>query len=191
MIGDLPRSIEVNGREYEIDPDFRTVLDIIIASEDPDLTDQEKIYVCLINLYVDMDDMPAEDYAEAYKKANEFIDRGAGKSKVKQPKLMDWEQDEDVLFPAINKVAGYEVREKDFIHWWTFLGFYMGIEDGVFSRIVGIRAKKAKKKKLEKWEQEFYAANADIIKLKPKRSAKDQAIIDKLKKMMDGGGSDG
>lgn len=36
-------------------------------------------------------------------------------------KVMDWEQDEPILFPAINQVAGCEVRSVPYIHWWTFV----------------------------------------------------------------------
>jgi len=190
MIGVLPKSLEVNGISYDIDSDYRTVLDVICAADDPDLTDEEKIFVCLYNIYMDFDSIPRSDYPEAYRQAIAFIDHHKEKTSKPQPRLMDWEQDEEVLFPAINQVAGFEIRERDYIHWWTFLGYYMAIEDGLFARIVGIRAKKAKKKKLEKWEQEFYNANPELIKLKPKRSEEEKATIKKLLEIMDKGGNE-
>lgn len=37
MIGALPTTLEVNGKAYPIDADFRNVLEIFVAFNDPDL----------------------------------------------------------------------------------------------------------------------------------------------------------
>ena len=42
----------------------------------------------------------------------------------------------------------------------------MGIGDGLLASVLHIRQKKVKHKKLEKWEQEFYNANKDLIDLR-------------------------
>ncbi len=52
-------------------------------------------------------------------------------------KVMDWEQDEPILFPAINQVAGCEVRSVPYIHWWTFVGYFMEIREGIFPLYLG------------------------------------------------------
>lgn len=186
MIGELPKTLEVGNVEYDIRTDFRDILNVLLAFDDPNLDESEKAYVCLYVIYIDFEKMPPKDYKEAIKKAVEFIDHGSSKNKKKSPRVMDWEQDESILFPAINKAAGFEVREKPYIHWWTFMGYYLEIQEGVFSHVVSIRAKKKKGKKLEKWEQEFYNANQDIIKLKPKLSDEDLAIKERLDKLTRG-----
>lgn len=78
---------------------------------------------------------------------------------------MDWEHDESIVIPAINRVAGREVRTAQYIHWWTFIGLYMEIGECVFSEVVYIRQKLAKHERLEKYEKVFYRANKDIIDL--------------------------
>ena len=45
MIGKLPKCLEIGGKEYPIDSDFRTVLNIFAAFNDPELTEVEKCYV--------------------------------------------------------------------------------------------------------------------------------------------------
>lgn len=186
MIGDLPKALTVHGREYGINTDYRDVLTILEAFDDPNLQDDEKAGICLMILYEDYRQIPPEDYTEAYEKAVKFIDYGQSPKKGQGRKLMDWEQDETIIFPAINKVAGREVREAEYIHWWTFLGYYMEIADGIFSRVVSIRAKKQKGKKLEKWETEFYQANMDLINIKPKLSDEEKERRDRIKKLLDG-----
>ena len=43
----LPTSIDVGGREYAIRTDYRAILDILAAENDPDLTAAEKAEVLL------------------------------------------------------------------------------------------------------------------------------------------------
>ena len=153
MIGQLPRELEVNGRMYAIRTDFRDVLNILCAFSDPELEDGEKVYTCLYILFEDFDSIPEDDLEAAFTAALSFIDNGAKPEEQKSPRVMDWEQDENLLFPAINKVAGCEVRSAEYIHWWTFIGYYMEISEGVFSNVLSLRMKKAKGKKLEKWSK--------------------------------------
>ena len=120
------------------------------------------------------DDIPNEHIQEAIDKVCEFIDYGV-RDNGNHPKTMDWEQDANILIPEINKILGYEVRNPDIkTHWWTFLGAYMGIGEGLFSNIVRIRQKKAKGKKLEKYEQEFYKENKTLIDFETKNQRSDE-----------------
>ena len=47
MIGELPKSLTVNGVEHPIRTDFRDVLKIVCAFNDPELEQEEKVYICL------------------------------------------------------------------------------------------------------------------------------------------------
>ena len=182
MIYDLPDTLDVNGRAWDIDPDFRQVLRILTAFEDPDLTDGEKAALCLYNLYPDMDDIPREDLQAALDAAMDFIDHGAdGK---KGPRTMDWTQDAPLIFPAVNRVAGFEVRSVDYMHWWTFLGLFMEIKDSVYSTVLGVRAKKAKGKKLEKWEQDFFNENLSICRIRPRLTEAEKAEKERLMRIL-------
>lgn len=179
MTFELPTSLEVAGQEYEIYTDYRDVLNIITAFEDPNLEPAEKQYICLHNLYKDDEKIPQEHYAEAYKAAIAFIDNGM-ESDQGGPRTMDWEQDAPVLFPAVNHVAGFEVRSVDYLHWWTFTGFFMEIKESVYATVLSIRSKKAKGKKLEKWEKDFWQANKKLCVLKEKLTEEEQAEKDRL-----------
>ena len=171
MIGVLPTSLEVDGRNYEIRTDFRVALLIFQAFNDPELTDYEKNVICLQSLYKEI----PSNVEAACTKAAWFLDGGdKPRSKQAPTKVIDWEQDEQLMFPAINKVAGYETRSADYVHWWTFLGFFNEIGEGLWQQIMNIRLKKAKHKKLEKWEKEFYKEHKEIIDLKKKLSKEEQ-----------------
>lgn len=185
MIGQLPERLCVNGVERDICTDFRDILKILCAFSDPELEDSEKVYICLFNIYPDFAEIPKEDYEEAFKMALSFIDHGGNDDPDRpSPHVMDWEQDERIMFPAINKVAGYETRSCEYLHWWTFLGYYMEISEGVFSSVLSIRLKKAKGRKLEKWEREFWTSNKSLCVLKTKLSAEEQEEKDRLNALL-------
>lgn len=166
MIGQLPTTITVNGKELHIETDFRTALLVLVACNDVELSDREKVYV-MVDALVGFENLEREDVEEAIKKCSWFMDGGKDYSKaINKPKLMDWEQDEQIIFSAINRVAGKEVRTESYLHWWSFLGYFNEIQEGLFSNVLNIRQKKAKHKQLEKWEQDFYKDNKDLIDFK-------------------------
>ena len=184
MIGSLPQSVNVNGREYAIRTNFRDVLKIISAFNDPELENSEKVYITLVIMFPDFDSLRKDDYEAAFKAALEFIDHGVKGDDRPSPRIMDWEQDEGIMFPAINKVAGFETRRKKYIHWWTFIGYYMEITEGIFSQVLSLRLKRTKGQKLEKHEREYWNANKAICVLKPKLSEEEQAEKDKLNALL-------
>ena len=186
---EFPTSLNIGDVDYEIRTDYRAVLDLLTALADPDLTDDDpqmtaymQSRVILEIMFPDCDNIPTEHIQEALEKVAEFIDMGISDDR-KKPKTMDWEQDAPILIPAINKVLNTEIRAQKHIHWWTFLGAYMEIGESLFSNIVHIRMKKAKGKKLDKWEMDFYKENKSLIDFKEKkaqRSEEEKSAIDEL-----------
>lgn len=186
MIGVLPKSLDVGGIAFPIETDYRNILVFLAACSDPDLSPEQKLEILIKRLYRDgFCQIPKNCMEEAVRQAKWFVDCGQ-KDDDKKPvrKVMDWEQDEAILFPAINKVAGMETRAAPYIHWWTFSGYFMEIEEGTFSTVLGIRQKRAKGKKLEKWEQEFYRNNKAICDIKRRYAAEEQEEIDYWNKLL-------
>lgn len=175
MIGELPTALEIGGTSYSIRSDFRVALNIIQAMNDPELNEREKCWVCMKCLYTDFESIPDEMYEEAAKKAYWFIGGGDIPMSSTDIKTFDWHQDESLIFSAVNKTAGFEVRTPDrYTHWWTFLGYFAEIGEGMFSQITYIRTKQAKGKKLEKWEKEFVREHRELITLKKQLSAEEE-----------------
>lgn len=161
----LPQTLNIAGKDYEIREDFRAILDILSAFNNETLTDSEKIQSAIEILYYP--EIPPEGHLdEAFEKALWFIDCGIEQEDAPKPRTMDWNHDAGIIFPAVNKVAGFEVRCNKVIHWWTFYGWFMEIEDGLFSQVLSIRQKLAKGKKLERWEVEFLTNNRNLCELK-------------------------
>ena len=182
MLGTLPTTLNVNGVDYDIRTDFRNILQIITAFNAPELSEKEKAYVCLKRLFIALNTIPADDYTAAYEAAVTFIEHQIEEDRP-SPRIVNWEKDEALIFSAINKVAGKEVRSERYMHWWTFMGAYMEISEGLFHEILQIRQKKMNGKKLEKWELEFYRKNKKLIDIQgetKKRSAEEEAALKEL-----------
>lgn len=126
----------------------------------------EKIAYMLVKLFPKWEELKPEQIPEAIEKACDFLDCGRKYDDSVKPKLVDWEQDAEIIVPAVNKSAGREIRENPNIHWWTFFGWYMNIEGGIFATVLRIRSKIAKNEKLENWEKKFVSDNSDLIILK-------------------------
>lgn len=183
---DLPTSLTIGGVGFAIRWNWRAIIDILAAYNDPELDEQGQAMVLLQIFYPEWDKIPPDCIEEAIRKACDFIDCGQKDDGKPKPKMIDWEQDAAIIIPEINKVAGREIRLDPNIHWWTFMGWFMGIGDGLFASVLHIRQKKAKGQKLEKWEREFYEANKATCDLQRRYTAEEQAEIDEISKWLNG-----
>ena len=183
MVGRLPRTLTVNGKEYNIRSDYRDCITILTAFTDRELSDEAKILVTVQIMY--KEPIPRKDIMEAYNQAVWFLNCGdtIRKPQTSVPKF-SWTQDEQLIFSAVNKVAGKEVRTLDYMHFWTFIGLFNEIGEGAFATVVSIRSKKQKNQKLEKWEKEFYRNNKDMIDLKTELTSKEKEEQNEVNKLL-------
>lgn len=193
MIGILPEELTVGGEDYSIRTDYRNVLQVFEAFQDPELTREEKWIVAIYLLFEDFscDDDVLEaaqdgfDLGEAMEQISWFISAGQPEKQVLEQPTYNWTQDEQMIFSAVNKVAGRETRELEYLHWWTFLGYFNEVGEGTFSFIVGIRNKLNKGKKLEKHEKEFLAHNKELVRLERPKTKEEQEQEDAYKSLLD------
>ena len=182
---ELPTSLEIGGVGRPIRTDYRAVLDALRYMTDPDYDAEERAMIFLRILYETFDELPPQLYEEALQKARDFIDAGIPRDEKPEfrPATMDWDQDAGLIVPAVNHVLGTEVRAVPYLHWWTFLGAYMEIKDGLFSAVLNIRNKRAKGKTLEKHELEFYRENHAIVDMRGRETEERKAQKERLKKL--------
>ncbi len=178
MIYDLPTSVEINGVTYKVQSDYRAILDICVALNDPELSQREKVIVLLDIFYHDSDTIPPEDYQEAVKKCFWFISCGNQEPDKKMPHLVDWSKDFPIIVAPINRVIGKDVRSFEYLHWWTFVSYYLEIGNCLFAQVVRIRSLKAKGKPLDKADREFYRENRELIDLKTQYTDKEREVVE-------------
>lgn len=164
---DIPKYVLIEGKQFKIrnGGDYRTILDCFIALNDSELTEEERVFASLIIFYEDINtvediyNFPNLDLAvtEMFKFFNcGQVESPGAKSNYR---LIDWQLDSQLVCSAINNVAGKEIRSEPYIHWWTFMGYYLAVGESPLATVVGIRSKIVNGKKLEKYESNFKKDN--------------------------------
>lgn len=168
---DLPSFVIIEGEKFNINTDWRNIIDIFECFNDNELTLYEK-FDCVLDMFYD-----DYEHIKNGEKAIEYLYlfiNGNKKEETKENqsssnvglKLVDWQKDLPLIIPAVNRVLGYDVREKKHLHWWTFYGAFNEIGECTFQTYVGIRYKLAKRKNLEDWEKEIYRNHKSEIDIK-------------------------
>lgn len=165
----LPETIEIGGAPFAITNkgDYRMVLDCFSALNDEELNEQERAIACLMIFFEDinsLEDLSKIDMQEAIEKVFHFFNcnkESVGKNT--NYKLIDWDKDSTIICASVNRVAQTEIRSLPYLHWFTFMGYYMEIGECTLSTIVSIRHKIATNKKLEKYEKEFKNENPEFF----------------------------
>lgn len=161
----LPTKIRINDKIYDINYDFRTVINILIALEDDELTDNEKAYIMVKKLY--KEDIPEEEFYLACEKAVQFIDcNGSFNSKSSSSqRIYSYKQDGGYIFSGINSTHHIDLEKETNLHWWKFMNLFMDMSpDCMFGEITYYRTRK-NEGKLTKEEKEQYKKIKDIIDL--------------------------
>lgn len=181
MIYDLPESVTVCGKEWDINSDFRVILDIIEVLNDAELMDEERTFFTLGYFYPDFEEMDLDDHQEAVRQCFLFINGGKTNEELgkKKPRLMDWEKDFPYIIAPVNRVIGHEIRADEHFHWWSFLAAYMEIGECTFAQIVHIRAMLGKGKSLDKFDKDWYMENREIVDIHTKLTSEEQEVLKK------------
>lgn len=179
---ELPERAIIGGRQYEIHTDYRDILEIFSCFSNPDWSDFIKWEVALALFYEGQ--IPDAHRLQAMEYLSWFIAGGQREPQPSGPKLIDWEQDAQLIVADINKTAGCEVRSLPFLHWWTFLSWFHAIGEGQLSTVVSIRSKLARGKKLELWEKDFYSRNRALVDFRRRYSQQELAQKQRLEQLL-------
>ena len=167
----LPTSINVGGVDLRIrgDGDYRIVLDTFSVLDDLTLSKEERLITAVCLFYDDFNDFTDAitfgHLDELISNMFKFFNAGKPEQETKSSlKYIDWEDDSAIICAAVNSVANREIRQDSYLHWWTFMSYYMSIGESVLSTVVAIREKILKGKKLESWERKYRMENPQYFK---------------------------
>lgn len=164
LTSSLPTKIKVNENVYDINYDYRTIINIILAFEDNELTNEEKVYIMLNNLY--KDEILEEDMEEAIIKAIKFIDCGKDYSNNNvSDRVYSFNKDASYIFTGINSTHHIDIDEKPDLHWWKFVVFFMDMSsECMFGELIYYRTRKLEGK-LTKEEKKQYEKIKNLVDL--------------------------
>lgn len=177
----LPTEKVLGEQVFSLRTDFRNVLKILSVLDDPDLPEYIR-WLTALNLFYEPE-VPEQYRGDAMEYLAQFLSAGE-ESGQPGPRLLDWQQDADAIISGVNKAAGQEVRALPYVHWWTFLSWFHGIDGGALATLVSIRERLARGQKLEDWQKDFYRQNKRKVDLKPRYSRAELEQQNRLKALL-------
>jgi len=179
----LPERVTVDGADYPIHADFRTVLKIFRLMGDFELEDRHKYLKLLELFYVDAVP-PFQQGVEAF---FEFI-RAPERKSDPEAAHIDYEFDADAIYASFFMQYRIDLLNPEIqLHWYAFTALLNGLdEDTPLCKRLYFRALDTKKfKGKAKRSAEIAKANAQIPqKLNPMEQSRQSALEDAL---MNGG----
>ncbi len=143
LVEQFPTTVSINGKQVEVNSDFRSCLKIILAFEDNELTPQEKQMILFNNMYGELPDDLREAAVQAVKFLNGGKDKEEGEDEAPGPTLYSFSKDASFIFSAMKQTHGIELDKAE-LHWWKFLALFMDLgPETTFSNLVGLRSRLA------------------------------------------------
>ena len=168
---EYPEYIEVDGKEYKIDTDFKIALKCFEIMEDEKIDEYEKVVAILYLLF---DFIPPEEQIEKFfEKAKVYLQCGKTDEEQKSNKRdMDFNQDYGYIISSFMSDYKMNLTEEK-IHFWFFIDLLEGLtENCSLNRIRDLRNYDLSQEKDEKRKRE-------IAKAKEKVALKQKESIDK------------
>ena len=124
-----PQFVEVNGRQYKINKDFRVAIECNRIAEDKTIGDLERALGVICTLFgQDALDNP-QDYEKLLKMAKKYLSCGIEDIPVRdQKKDMDFIQDYSYIKTSFRSDYGIKLDEEN-MHWWEFMDLMNGLSN--------------------------------------------------------------
>jgi len=165
LTGNLPTKIRVKDKIFDINTDFRVIINILLAFEDSSLSREEQFYVAINNLY--KKEIPNDYLDEAIKQAIKFINGGEEDKSIKmnEKRIYSFTKDGNRIFSGINQTHKRELEKETYLHWWVFLSLFMDMSpDCMFGELTYYRKRK-NEGKLTKEEKDQYKKIKTLVDL--------------------------
>lgn len=147
-----PDVLEIDGKEYPIDTDFRLWVRFqgVLLADDSDDEKVEKVFHM-------MDEIGLPKSKEAFDAMTSFYVGATSENSTesgKNVRSFDFEQDSEYIFSAFLECYGIDLSTEK-IHWWKFKALFKSLpEDCQICKIMGYRS--IDLKKVPKDQKQFY-----------------------------------
>lgn len=207
-----PEQVEVDGKLYKINSDFRTSIQFEILMQKKELTEKQKEFaneLCLLDKEMDREtaellakykdglelyypEIP-NDINEAinamlwfYECGKENIDKKKSKKSGSGKKIYDYNYDADYIYAAFFEQYHIDLAEQE-LHWWKFSALFSALsEDCMISKIITYRV--IDTKGMEKEQKAFYNRMKRLCQLPEDISEEESERQDKITQALLGDG---
>lgn len=169
-----PKTVWVDGVQYEINSDFRTSILFEIMMFDAELEGGEKVNQ-MLELYYHEVPGNLQEAAEAifwfYKCGKDLKENDANGNidGRRRERIYSFEHDDSYIYAAFLEQYGVDLNDIEYLHWWKFKALFEALkEDCKMSKIMGYRAVEIRND-MGRGEKEFYKKMKDIHRIPVQR----------------------
>ena len=124
-----PEYIEVKGKKYKINTDFRVALECNKIAEDKNINDIERAMAIIYKLFGEEALNDVENYNDFLQLAIQYLLCGEDKKSENKKPDMNFEQDYNLIWASfMSDYNGMDIDTEQ-IHWWKFYNLLSGLSN--------------------------------------------------------------
>lgn len=199
LIDLLPKSVNINSVEYDIESNFRTSILFSLLMSDEEINNKNKIIQSLELYYpiLSINSKKLEqkqkkllkNYEEAFEKIIWFYRcgeeiKGSTKNNNKSNndlKLFNFEQDSNHIFSSFYTQYNLDLQDIEYLHWWKFMSLFNSLKDDTkLGEIMKYRAVDLSNI-IDKEQRKFYKEMKKLYSLEVELNEEEQQELEKEK----------
>lgn len=171
-----PKKIEVNGRIYNINTDYKVALACLKVINDDSITDFER-YLAIETLLLG-EDVLLVDSLQIRDKIKYYLQCGNEEEITEEERDFDYFQDEREIRTSIRQCYGIDLNKEKDIHWWEYNELISGLtNESILNKIRDLRTYDISDIKDEKERKRIInAKNRVALKINEVKSDKEKEI---------------
>ncbi len=148
LIDLLPDHVEIDGKKYSINTDFRISILFELLMQDRTILDSEKIYMALDLYYPQIPhnleqavDKMLWFYRCGKDDEDDSVRNGSPTGSGKASMIYSFEHDAEYIYSAFLDQYGIDLQDIEHLHWWKFRALFKGLkDDNLICKIMGYRS---------------------------------------------------
>lgn len=185
-----PKYVEVNGKEYKINTDFRVAIQCDVVARDGSIGNYERSLAIIYLLYGEEGLKDYKNHNELLKLARKYLSCGKELEEKNDKPDMDFVQDMDYIEASFMSDYHMDLENTE-MHWWKFMKLMNGLSNSelgnccILNNIRNLRNIDVSKIKDEKEQQKIIKAQQMVALDKKEKTftSEEQQAIDEFNKL--------
>lgn len=115
-----PEYVEVNGKKYKLNTDFRVAIDCEEIARNTTIDDEERVFAIIYKLYGEKGLKDLDNHNKLLELAKIYLGCGKEYQETNEKPDMDFKQDYGLIWASfISDYNGMDI-DKENLHWWRF-----------------------------------------------------------------------